>query len=78
MSEKCISVSNLEKSFGSRKVVNGLSFEVGKGEVFGLLGHNGAGCDSSKEKIGTYFENSRAYKTGLNTRWISCQRFKFQ
>lgn len=51
MSEKCISVQNLEKSFGKRKVVDGLSFEVQKGEVFGLLGHNGAGKSTTIDLI---------------------------
>lgn len=47
----CIEVSNLEKSFKGRKVVNGLSFEVKKQEVFGLLGHNGAGKSTTIEMI---------------------------
>lgn len=38
-----ISVSELQKFFGDIKAVNGISFEVKKGEVFGLLGPNGAG-----------------------------------
>ena len=38
-----ISVSELKKFFGDIKAVNGISFEVKKGEVFGLLGPNGAG-----------------------------------
>lgn len=31
------------KKFRGRAAVKGISFEVGKGEIFGLLGHNGAG-----------------------------------
>jgi ABC-2 type transport system ATP-binding protein len=38
-----ISVIDLKKLFGDVKAVNGISFEVKKGEVFGLLGPNGAG-----------------------------------
>jgi len=38
-----ISVSELKKFFGDVKAVDGISFEVKKGEVFGLLGPNGAG-----------------------------------
>lgn len=39
----CIEVKDLTKSFDKRVVVDGISFCVEKGEVFGLLGHNGAG-----------------------------------
>ncbi len=38
-----ISVGELKKFFGDVKAVDGISFEVKKGEVFGLLGPNGAG-----------------------------------
>jgi len=38
-----ISVSELKKFFGDVKAVNGISFDVKKGEIFGLLGPNGAG-----------------------------------
>jgi len=38
-----ISVKDLCKSYGSRRILQGLSFEVEPGTVFGLLGHNGAG-----------------------------------
>ncbi len=38
-----INVNTLVKKFGDLTAVDGLSFEVKKGEVFGLLGPNGAG-----------------------------------
>lgn len=38
-----ISVKNLTKKFGDFTPVNGISFTVKKGEVFGFLGANGAG-----------------------------------
>ena len=40
---RSIFAENLTKSFGERKVLDGVSFEVGKGEIFGLLGPSGAG-----------------------------------
>ncbi|MDO5552150.1 MAG: ATP-binding cassette domain-containing protein [Planctomycetia bacterium] len=38
-----IRVENLVKRFGRFTAVNGVSFEVRRGEIFGLLGANGAG-----------------------------------
>lgn len=38
-----VSVSRLEKRFGQLLAVDGLSFDVRRGEIFGFLGPNGAG-----------------------------------
>lgn len=38
-----VSVQNLEKSYGDIKALKGLSFEVDKGEIFGIIGPDGAG-----------------------------------
>jgi ABC-2 type transport system ATP-binding protein len=41
--QKAVVAKDLEKRFGSFVAVNRISFEVGKGEIFGFLGPNGAG-----------------------------------
>ncbi|MGB7541646.1 MAG: ABC transporter ATP-binding protein, partial [Burkholderiales bacterium] len=46
-----IKVENLSKSFGANKAVDGISFEVGKGEVLGFLGPNGAGKSTTMRMI---------------------------
>ena len=38
-----ISLSNVTKNFGARRAVDDLTLTVPRGEIFGLLGHNGAG-----------------------------------
>ncbi len=42
-SENAVEVTSLTKSFGELLAVDGISFEVKKGELFGFLGPNGAG-----------------------------------
>ena len=51
MNEPSISVRELTKSFGGRRVVDNLSFDVQKGQVFALLGHNGAGKSTTIDLI---------------------------
>ncbi len=48
-SEPVISVSDLVKCYGDVRAVDGINFEVGRGEVFGMLGPNGAGKTTTIE-----------------------------
>jgi ABC-2 type transport system ATP-binding protein len=43
VSQAMVEVEDLRKHYGPVRAVDGISFSVGAGEVFGLLGHNGAG-----------------------------------
>lgn len=47
-------VSNLMKAYGPVQAVDGLSFSVGRGEVFALLGPNGAGKTTALEILEGY------------------------
>ncbi len=49
-----IKVENLIKRYGSFKAVDGISFEVGKGEVVGFLGPNGAGKSTTMRMLSCY------------------------
>ena len=51
MSQPIIKVENLQKTYGDKKAVKGISFEVEKGEIFGILGPNGAGKTTTLEMI---------------------------
>jgi ABC-2 type transport system ATP-binding protein len=44
-----ITVSGLAKSYGGVRAVDGVSFTVGRGEIFALLGPNGAGKTTTLE-----------------------------
>ena len=48
-SDSVLSVRNLRKSYGAVVAVDGISFEVHRGEIFGLLGPNGAGKTTTLE-----------------------------
>lgn len=51
-----LKVENLQKSYDGKKAVDGISFEVRKGEIFGILGPNGAGKTTTLEMIETLRE----------------------
>ena len=51
-----LEVSNLTRSYGSFKAVDSVSFKIQKGEIIGLLGHNGAGKTTIMKMISGYLE----------------------
>jgi ABC-2 type transport system ATP-binding protein len=53
MTDVILQVNDLHKNYGDLKAVDGVSFEVKKGEVFGILGPNGAGKTTTLEMIET-------------------------
>src|SRR5664279_4609004 len=48
-----LSVDRLTKRFGDRVAFEDVSFDVGRGEVFGFLGPNGAGKTTTVRTLGT-------------------------
>jgi ABC-2 type transport system ATP-binding protein len=51
MGESAIQVLEFRKVYGNYVAVDGISFEVHRGEIFGLLGPNGAGKTSTLETL---------------------------
>lgn len=51
--EFILKVKGLEKNYGERKAVKGISFNVKAGEILGFLGPNGAGKSTSINMIST-------------------------
>jgi ABC-2 type transport system ATP-binding protein len=53
-----IEVRELSRSYGGLKAVSGVSFDIGRGEIVGLLGHNGAGKTTIMKMLTGYLEPS--------------------
>jgi ABC-2 type transport system ATP-binding protein len=51
MNQAAVRVDDLYKRYGDVRAVDGVTFDVGKGEVFGLLGPNGAGKTTTVECV---------------------------
>ena len=54
--DKAIEVSSLTKNYGKVRAIRGISFEVDKGEIFGLIGPNGAGKTTALRIISTLLQ----------------------
>lgn len=73
MSKEVISIKNFSKSFGSKKVINNLSFDVNEGEIFAFLGANGSGKTTTirallniyKPDTGTLTINGELYNASM-------------
>lgn len=70
MAEPFLVARDLHKSFGDHKAVNGVSFTIGKNEIFGLLGPNGAGKTTTIRMMSTVLESDAGEVTigGFSTR----------
>src|SRR5262249_60143263 len=53
-----IQVKNLWKKYGDTEAVRGISFDVKKGEIFGLIGPDGAGKTSTFQILAGVMEES--------------------
>lgn len=66
--EPILVIKNLTKKYDDNTVVNGISFNVQKGEIFGILGPNGAGKTTTLEMIETLrpIDDGEAWVDGIN------------
>lgn len=58
MQKQAVQVRNLRKTYGGRSVVDGVSFDIERGETFALLGPNGAGKSTTVEILEGYRRRS--------------------
>jgi ABC-2 type transport system ATP-binding protein len=65
---KILEVKNLRKTYDNKDVVDGITFNVSKGEVFGILGPNGAGKTTTLEMLEALrsIDGGQAYIDGIN------------
>ena len=61
-----IEMHGVEKAYGENRVLRGLDLTVEEGEIFSLLGPNGARADRDDPEDGPRFEG------GLVLPWVRC------
>jgi ABC-2 type transport system ATP-binding protein len=63
-----IRAESLTRTYGDLTAVDQVSFEIGTGEIVGLLGHNGAGKTTIMKMLTGYLEPTGGRSIGnLNT-----------
>jgi ABC-2 type transport system ATP-binding protein len=69
MTETVVLAENLGKSFGRIRAVDGVSFRIGRGEVFGLVGPDGAGKTTTMRMLAAVLtpDSGRAFILGLDS-----------
>jgi len=71
MRASALTVHELRKSYGPLTAVDGISFDVERGEIFGVVGPNGAGKTTTLECV----EGLRSPDSGrVRCRVSSCRR----
>lgn len=58
MADPILSAERLSKRYGSRVAVDELTFEIEVGQIFGFLGHNGAGKSTTIQLLATLLSPS--------------------
>lgn len=63
-----LKIENLTKRYGDKTVLKGISLHIQKGEIYGFIGHNGAGKSTTiKSCVGILkFEDGEIYIDGLS------------
>ena len=56
--EYAIQANNLTKSFGRTEALRGASFNVRENEIYGLIGHNGAGKTTALRILSTLISST--------------------
>lgn len=73
-----LQINNLTKTYGDKKAVDDLSLRIAPGEIYGFIGHNGAGKSTTiKACAGILrFDAGEIFIDGLNVREqpIECKR----